>query len=198
MMYLEPSEYLAFGLSADTPDAWIAAASQMMESHCRRASLLVTTYTERLRVRRQSGTVQLNYGPVAGISAAKARYATVPRGDCSGLLGAAIAFSIPGQWVEIDASALRLDSASGEVQVPMNLYGLLYSEFEVTYTAGLSAVPDALKVACAQVVKNAQATPGLNVRSSRMDTLQTEYFSDSLLDSQVRSLLRPYVVERLG
>jgi len=47
-------------------------------------------------------------------------------------------------------------------------------------------------------VKNAQATPGLNVKSSKMDTLQTQYFSDSLIDSQVQALLRPYVAERLG
>jgi hypothetical protein len=68
----------------------------------------------------------------------------------------------------------------------------------VTYTAGLTVVPNAIKVACAQVVRNAQSTPGLNVKSSKMDTLQTQYFSDSLIDSQVQALLRPYVAERLG
>ena len=47
-------------------------------------------------------------------------------------------------------------------------------------------------------MKNAQATPGLNVKSSKMDTLQMQYFSDSLIDSQVMALLRPYVAERLG
>ena len=68
----------------------------------------------------------------------------------------------------------------------------------MTYTAGLASVPSTVKAACAQIVRNAQATPGLNVRSSRMDTLQTEYFSDVLLDSQVKALLRPYVAERLS
>ena len=68
----------------------------------------------------------------------------------------------------------------------------------MTYTAGLATVPDALKFACAQIVKNAQATPGLNVKTSKVDTLQTEYFSDSLLDRQVKALLRPFVAERLG
>jgi hypothetical protein len=47
-------------------------------------------------------------------------------------------------------------------------------------------------------VKNAQATPGLNVKSSKLDTLQTQYFSDSLIDVQVQALLRPFVAERLG
>jgi hypothetical protein len=76
--------------------------------------------------------------------------------------------------------------------------GLRYSEAEVTYTAGLATVPNAVKVACAQIVRNAQATPGLNVKSSKLDTLETQYFSDSLIDSQVQALLRPYVAERLG
>jgi hypothetical protein len=73
-----------------------------------------------------------------------------------------------------------------------------YTEAEVTYTGGLTTVPTAVQVACAQIVRNAQATPGLNVKSSKMDTLQTQYFSDSLIDSQVKALLRPYVAERLG
>ena len=73
-----------------------------------------------------------------------------------------------------------------------------YNEVEVTYTAGVAMVPDAVKVACVQIVKNAQATPAMNVRSSRMDTLQMQYFSGSLIDAQVQALLRPYVAERLG
>ena len=64
--------------------------------------------------------------------------------------------------------------------------------------AGLAVVPPAVKVACAQIVRNAQATPGMNVKSSRMDTLQMQYFSASLLDEQVQMLLRPYVAQKVG
>jgi hypothetical protein len=55
-----------------------------------------------------------------------------------------------------------------------------------------------VKVACAQIVKNAQATPGLNVSRSRLDMVQMDYFSGSLMDPQVQQLLRPYVANRLG
>ena len=110
----------------------------------------------------------------------------------------ALVFGLPGLWVTVDPTTVTVDSASGELQLPMNLLGLRYSEIEVTYTAGLATAPDALKFACAQIVKNAQATPGLNVKSSKLDTLQTQYFSDSLIDSQVQALLRPFVAERLG
>ena len=66
---------------------------------------------------------------------------------------------------------------TAELTFPQNLLGLNYNEVEVTYTSGLVTVPDAVKVACAQIVKNAQATPAMNVKSSKMDTLQMQYFS---------------------
>ncbi len=198
MAYLVPSEYVAYGLSADTSDAWIMAASSMIEAYCRRASLLSATYTERLRVDRLRDTAQLTYGPALGLSAIKARYAPCRERIAGGLFEYALAFGTPGQWVSMDVTAVQLDAGSGEIQLPFNMLGLRYSEIEVTYTAGLAAVPDAVKFACVQIVKNAQATPGLNVKSSKLDTLQTEYFSDSLMDTQVKALLRPFVAERMG
>lgn len=198
MAYLQASEYIAFGLSADTADAWVEAASSMIEAHCRRTSLLATTYTERLRVPRHSSSAQLTYAPVAQVTAVQARYALHARGGEGLLLEWALAFGSPGQWIAVDPTTVILDSVTGEMRLPWNLLGLQYSEVEVTYTAGFAVTPDAVKFACAQIVKNAQVTPGLNVKSSKLDTLQTQYFSDSLIDSQVQALLRPFVAERLG
>jgi hypothetical protein len=110
----------------------------------------------------------------------------------------ASAFALPGQWVTVDPTTLYVSLPTGEFRFAWNIMGLRYGEAEVTYTAGFTTVPNAVQVACAQIVRNAQATPGLNVKSSKMDTLQTQYFSDSLIDSQVQALLRPYVAERLG
>ena len=109
------------------------------------------------------------------------------------------AFSVPGTWSALDVTTVDVDMATGQLTVPGNFLGLGYNEVEVTYTAGVGdTVPAALKVACAQIVRNAQSTPALNVKSSRMDTLQMQYFSGVLLDPQVQMLLRPYVAERLG
>jgi hypothetical protein len=47
-------------------------------------------------------------------------------------------------------------------------------------------------------VKNAQSTPGLNVKSSKVDTLQLQYFSGSLVDPVVQALLKPWVAVRMG
>jgi hypothetical protein len=91
-----------------------------------------------------------------------------------------------------------VNDATAELTFPINFLGLNYNEVEVTYTSGLVTIPDAVKVACEQIVKNAQATPAMNVKSSRMDTMQMQYFSSSLIDAQVQALLRPYVAERLG
>jgi hypothetical protein len=108
------------------------------------------------------------------------------------------AFSVPGSWSALDLSLVDLEPVTGTVTFPMNVLGLNYNEVEITYTAGFSEAPDAVKFACAQIVRNAQATPALNVRSSRMDTLQTQYFQGSLLDAGVQSLLRPYLAQKVG
>ena len=110
----------------------------------------------------------------------------------------ATAFGLPGTWSDLDPTSVDFHAESGELTLPANVLGLAFSEVEVTYTAGLATLPDTIKVACAQIVRNAQATPALNVRSGRLDQMQLEYFSESLLDETVRSLLAPYVAQKVG
>jgi hypothetical protein len=47
-------------------------------------------------------------------------------------------------------------------------------------------------------VRNAQSTPALNASKTKIDTMQIEYFSSSLVDETVRMWLRPYAANRLG
>ena len=70
----------------------------------------------------------------------------------------------------------------------------------MTYTAGFATIVPAtpVKVACAQLVRNAQAMPALNVRRQSMDSMQMEYFSNTLLDADVQRLLLPYQSQRMG
>ena len=203
MGYLLPADYVAFGLTADTADAWVTTASAMIEAYCRRPSLMSASYTERMRIPLRAQSVRLSYGPLISVDAVKAQYSRPGYGDdfygdFAYQTGFAVAFALPGQWVDVDPTTLYVSLPTGEFRFPWNVMGMRYTEAEVTYTAGLTTVPNAVQVACAQIVRNAQATPGLNVKSSKMDTLQTQYFSDSLMDSQVKALLRPYVAERLG
>jgi len=73
---------------------------------------------------------------------------------------------------------------------------LFFNEVDVVYNAGWSPIPTPVKVACAQVVKNAQATPALNVKSGKVDRMRLDSFSDSLMDESVRSMLAPYVASK--
>lgn len=207
MGYLLPTEYVQYGLTAETTDDWVTTASALMESYCRRPSLMVTQYVERLRITAGSQTVQLSYRPLMAATGAasalvsvRVRYAKPRRGELADPFREQVAwaFNVPGSWSGLDVAAVDLNSTTGEVTLPQNFLGLDYNEVEITYTSGFVTVPVSIKVACAQVVKNAQATPAVNVKRSQVDSLQMEYFSGVLIDPQVQALLRPYVAERLG
>src|SRR5271156_4799212 len=207
MSYLDPTEYATYGLTAETGDDWVMMASALIEAHCRRQSLLVTQYVERMRLTAGSQAVRLSYLPLTPLGTAttplvgvRVRYGRPRRGELQDpmLAQVAWAFSIPGSWSSLDLTSLDLNVVTGDLTFPMNLLGLNYNVAEVAYTAGLAVIPPEAKVACAQIVKNAQATPAMNVKGSKMDTVQMQYFSGSLIDPQVQMLLKPYIAERLG
>jgi hypothetical protein len=207
MGYLLPAEYVQYGLTAETTDDWVTMASALMEAYCRRPSLLVTQYVERMRLTAGTQTVRLSYRPLAAAVGAtsplvsvQVRYGRPRRGELPDPFREQIAwaFSVPGSWNALDVTSVDVNQTTAELTFPRSFLGLDYNEIEVTYTSGLVTIPDALKVACVQIVKNAQATPAMNVKSSKMDTVQMQYFSGSLIDPQVQMLLKPYVAERLG
>ncbi len=207
MGYLLPTEYVQYGLTAETTDDWITTASALMEGYCRRSTLLASQYVERLRLTAGAQTVRLSYRPLVIVNGAtsplisvRARYGRPRRGEIADNFReqVATAFSVPGSWSVLDPHSIDVDQTSATLTLPGNFLGISYNEVEATYTSGVVAIPPALKVACAQIVRNAQATPGLNVKSSRLDTVQMQYFSGSLVDTQVQMLLRPYVAERVG
>ena len=207
MGYLLPSEYEAYGLGTETPDALVTSASALMEAHCRRPTLLSAQYTERLRFTAGSHTVRLSYGPLydGALVSARVRYTQGRRGEMADLthnqeygLQIATAFGLPGTWSTLDVSTIDVYESARELLFPASFLGLGYNEAEVVYTAGFVTVPYQIKTACAQIVRNAQTTPGLNVKTSRLDTLQMQYFSGSLLDDGVKALLQPYLAEKLA
>ena len=202
MGYLLPAEYGRYGLGAETADALVAMASALMEAHCRRASLMASSYTERVRITAGSQTARLSYGPLAAgcVTGLRVRYGRPRRGEFEGTFGSEVAavFGLPGTWTVMDPTQVDVDLAAREVLFPTNLLGLSYNEAEVTYTAGSTVVPDALKLACAQIARNAEAMPALNVSKGQLDTMQVQYFSGSLVDESVQALLRPYRAEKLG
>lgn len=207
MAYLLPTDYPNYGLPAGTTADWITAATALINSYCRRPDLNIIQYTERMRVTAGSQTVRLSYLPLAPLGTAasamvslEGRYTKPRRGEVPNqpLAEIAWAFSLPGQWTAIDPSLVDYDPNTGEMTLPWNVLGLPYNEVMATYTAGLATIGDDVKTACAQIVRNAQSTPALNASKTRIDTMQMQYFSSSLVDETVQAWLRPYVANRVG
>ena len=207
MAYLQPADYQNYGLPTGTTADWITAATALINNYCRRPDLNVIQYTERLRVVKESQTVLLSYLPLAPLGTAtsplvsiEGRYTRPRRGELPNqpLEEIALAFSLPGQWTAIDPGTVDYDATTGELTLPWNLLGLPFNEVAVTYTAGLAVIGDDVKSACAQIVRNAQSTPALNASKTKIDTMQMQYFSSSLVDETVQAWLRPYVANRLG
>jgi len=207
MAYLSADEYKLYGLEDTTSDSLVSAASDLIDAHCRRSGFGIAQYMERFRVGR-SGIVRLTYLPLTsadGVSSpivqARGRYLRSGRGWAGeSELAAEIAgvFATPNTWIAVPAAALDLDAASGEVIVRGGLLSPSLGDLEVTYTAGYSTVSEAVKQACAKLAKNALATPALNVSKQRIDRMYLEYFTDSLMDADVKRLLAPYVAQRLA
>jgi len=209
MNYLSDSEYELYGLEPATAGALVAFASTLIDSHCRRPGLAITQYTERLRVVAGRNNARLTNLPLAiaqgadsPLVSARGRYAPPRRGECPTAWDDAaeisLVYSLPGTWVDLDVSSFDYFSGTGEISWLGNPLGLAFDEIEITYTAGFAVVPDAVKFACAQIVRNAQANPALNVRSGSLNAMHLEYFADSLLDATVQTMLAPHVAQKVG
>ena len=206
MNYLDATEYLTYGLDAATDSSWVTAASAIIDAHCRRATLGVNQYEERLKMPPEVNTVRVSYLPLATVAPAtspivtlQGRYGIPRRGEWpypEMSLEFALVFALPGSWTTIDPASIDIWADSGELTFPVNALGLFFNEVDVVYNAGLATIPASVKVACAQIVKNAQVTPALNVKSGQIDRLRLDYFGDTLVDETVRSLLEPWVARK--
>jgi hypothetical protein len=208
MNYLESSEYLSYGLETTTDPSWVTAASAVIDAHCRRATLGICQYEERLKMPPEFNTVRLSYVPLTIVAPAstpivslQGRYGIPRRGEwafADNSLEFAVVFGLPGSWTAIDPGSVDIWEAGGELTFPVNVLGLSFNEVAVVYNAGLATIPSSVKVACAQIVKNAQVTPALNVKSGKIDRIRLDYFGDTLVDETVRGLLESFVARKAG
>jgi hypothetical protein len=208
MNYLSPSEYQLYGVDTTTDLVLVGSASSLIDAHCRRATLGLSQYEERIRMMPDRNTVRLTYLPLAVVApatsavvSARGRYTIPRRGEWPFddlRLDVALMFGLPGTWTSIDPASIDFDTATGELTLPLNIVGLWFSEVDLVYNAGFSVIPDAVKYACAQIVRNAQATPAVNVKVGRLDRMRMDYFAPDLLDATVRSLLAPFVAQKAG
>ena len=125
MNYLSPSEFESYGLEATTPAAWVTAASTVIDAYCRRATLAVAQYEERLRITAGRNTVRVTYVPLTTVApattaivSAQGRYAIPRRGewpfdDLSS--DVALMFGLPGTWNAVDPAGIDVYADTGEL-----------------------------------------------------------------------------------
>ena len=70
MNYLQTTDYLTYGLDAATDPSWVTAASAIIDAHCRRVTLGVNQYEERLKMPPELNTVRLSYLPLVTVAPA--------------------------------------------------------------------------------------------------------------------------------
>lgn len=207
MDYLQTSEYESYGLEPETPESWVSAACAIINTHCKRPTLWTSQYTERIRVTPGRNVLLLTYLPLAIVQnetsplvSGRGRFGTPRRGEDLTLWEEAsefaMVFGLPGTWETLNVSSFDFFAETGEVSWLPNPLGLFFDEIELVYNAGFSTIPDPIKFACVQLVRNAQAMPALNVKEGTLNAMHFAYFADTLLDSTVRELLAPFVAQK--
>ena len=205
ILYLTTAEFAAYGLADSTDPALIRVASDLVDAFCQRTSLAVTQYTERNRLPDGRPVTRASYTPLtiaegeqAPFLAVRARHG-IPRGPNALTLAEMVApFGGPPAWIDLDPTKVDYNATTGEIWLPSGIFSVPFTEVELTYTAGYAQVPEAAKLACAQIIRNVESHPAANVRAAQLDRLELEYFAGSLLDHDVRRLLAPFVVVRLN
>ncbi len=209
MNYLTNSEYEVYGLEPETPESWVSAASSLINTQCNRPTLWQSQFTERIRLMPGRNNLRLTYlplvvaeGATSALISGQARYGVPRRGEDTAMWEMAsefaITFGLPGSWISLDVSSFDYCADTGEVSWLLNPLGLYFDEMELTYTAGFAQIPDAVKFACVQLVRNAQAMPATNVKEGALNAMHFAYFGDTLLDSTVQRMLAPYVAQKVG
>lgn len=204
-LYLSSAEFPAYGLADSTDPALVRVGSDLVDAFCQRASLLVAQYTERNRLPHGCPVTRATFTPLAIAQGAQGPFLQVrarhgiPRGPNAMTLAEMLApFGGPPAWVDLDVNSIEYHASTGEIWLPAGVFGVPYSEVELTYSAGYAEVPEAAKLACAQIIRNLESHPAANVKSAQLDRLQLDYFAGSLLDEDTRRLLAPFVAVRLN
>src|SRR5579862_5422384 len=187
MNYLSTSEYEAYGLEPETPESWVSAASSIIDAHCKRPTLWLSQFTERARLTPGRNVMQLTYLPLvilqnetSPLTQGRARYGIPRRGEDLTMWEMAsefaIVFGLPGTWINLDVGSFDFFAETGEVSWLPNPLGLFFDEMELQYNAGFTSIPDPVKFACVQLVRNAQAMPALNVKEGALNAMHFAYF----------------------
>ena len=100
------------------------------------------------------------------------------------------------QWFLIDVANAGI-SRTGDVWLPAGVFLGSYTDVRLRYVAGwtYASLPPAIKQATANLVATlGSATPSTTLRRYKIGPQDSERFSDSQMDSDVKAMLAPYRV----
>ncbi len=188
-----------YGLEDSTDPALIRVASDLVDAFCQRDSLLVTQVFERNRLPDGVPITRASVTPLAIVAPAttpfisvRARHGIQRGAGGEGALAEMLApFGGPPAWVDLAPSQVEYNAATGELWLPAGIFGAPYTDVELTYTAGYAQVPEAAKLACAQIIRNVESHPAANVRGVRLDSMRLDYAIIPLTNTNFHVILSP-------
>jgi hypothetical protein len=182
--YLDKDTDAAFVSAGVTlTDNLILRASAIIDGYCKR-EIGVKSYTERVPLTEyQRG--HLSYYPVLEITALKGRASRHITG---------LDFGPPAFDDISDLSTLDVDKNIGSLWCGTSVFGIPFTELEVTYTSGWADTPEKVKVACGMIIDQLVSINNPNVKVKKDFDSTIEYFGNSLISPEIANLLSEYVL----
>lgn len=161
------------------------------------------TVSEELSLPNQRSIARLSEWPIAKLMSGIGRYGYGRRTDQmlgyfydANLVGTLSAFGGPPTWVPFSTPASSLNPDTGDLWVPAGTLLAYYTDIKMRYVGGWQAnnLPPQIKVATAVIVDALSAAPmGPQIRRFNAGKTQIERFADTVLDPDIKTMLRPYM-----
>ena len=158
---------------------------------------------EELQLPQQRSVTRLSQWPIARLQSGVGRYGYGRRLDQTlgffydaNLLSTLSAFGGPPVWIPFETPASSLNPQTGDLWVPAGTLLAYYTNIKVRYCSGWSAstLPAQIKIACAALVDALSSGPmGPQVRRFAAGKTTIDRFADTMLDPDIKSMLRPYM-----
>lgn len=150
----------------------------------------------------QRSVTRLAEWPIANLISGVGRYGYGRRSDQKlgyfydvNLLSTLSAFGGPPIWNSFAVHSSSLNPSTGDLWVPAGLLLAYYTDIKVRYVGGWpqTSLPAEIKIATAELIQRSRDAPmGPMVRRFNTGKVTIERFADTIIDPDIKSLLRPY------
>lgn len=150
----------------------------------------------------QRSVTRLAEWPIANVITGVGRYGYGRRSDQKlgyfydvNLLSTLSAFGGPPTWNSFAVASSSLNPSTGDLWIPAGLLLAYYTDIKVRYVGGWpqASLPNEIKVATAELIQRMRDAPmGPMVRRFNTGKVTIERFADTIIDPDIKSLIRPY------